>query len=222
MHIGKGRVVEILLEGGSRYARIACADSLIPSPGQYLAGSPGSDSVLPVPIFYTDSAPQGFIAPAHESWQPGDVLPLRGPLGHGFSLPPSARKVGLVAFDDSPSRLRGLVRPALQQNASVVMLTNSNTDDLPDEVEVQPLSALGEILQWADFLALDAARDHVRELLEQMAARIPLYRLSEAQILVRAPMPCSGLAECAVCAVSTRSEWKMICRDGPVFDLKEL
>ena len=221
MHTGTGRIVEILLGDGCRYARLSCAENLIPPPGQYLAASRGSDSVLPVPIFYTDSAPQGFIGPAHDSWKPGDVLHLRGPLGRGFSLPLSARKVGLIAFDDSPSRLRGLVQPALKQNASVVMLTNLSTDDLPDEVEVQPLSALGEILKWADFLALDAARDHVKELLERVEKETRLSTLGDAQLLVRAPMPCSGLAECAACALTTQSEWKMICRDGPVFDLKE-
>jgi NAD(P)H-flavin reductase len=40
--------------------------------------------------------------------------------------------------------------------------------------------------------------------------------------LVVAPMPCGGLAECGVCAVTTRRGWKLACKDGPVFDLGEL
>src|SRR5512142_3424813 len=119
MHTGTGRIVEVILRDGGRYARLSCPENLIPAPGQYLLASDGSDPVLPVPIFYTDSAPGGFICTASEKWAPGQMLSLRGPLGRGFTLPASARKVGLVAFDDSPARLRGLIQPALQQNASV-------------------------------------------------------------------------------------------------------
>src|SRR5512140_2199551 len=139
MHTGTGRIVELLLEDGCRYARISCSEGLIPAPGQYLLASHGSDSILPVPIFHTDSAPQGFIGPAYDGWKPGDLLALRGPLGRGFSLPASARKVGLIAFDSAPSRLKGLIPPALRQNASIVLLCDSSSDYLPDVVEVQPV-----------------------------------------------------------------------------------
>jgi len=47
-------------------------------------------------------------------------------------------------------------------------------------------------------------------------------RAGEAQVLVVTPMPCGGLAECGVCAFTTRRGWKMACKDGPVFDLSEL
>jgi hypothetical protein len=35
-------------------------------------------------------------------------------------------------------------------------------------------------------------------------------------------MPCSALAECGVCSLRQRRGWKMICREGPVFELGEL
>jgi hypothetical protein len=44
----------------------------------------------------------------------------------------------------------------------------------------------------------------------------------EAQALVITPMPCGGIAECGVCAVTARRGWKLACKDGPVFDLTEL
>ena len=219
MHTGTGRIAELLLEDGCLYARIVCPNPLIPGPGQYLLASRGVDSSLPVPIFHTDSAPQGFTGPALDSWKPGDVLHLRGPLGHGFTLPAAARKVGLVAFDGPPSHLRGLIPLALRQDASVVLLCSSTTDHLPDEVEVQPVSALDEIAQWADYVAVDADRDNVPELLQRLGARMPLRALSAAQILVRTPIPCGGLADCGVCALTTRNEWKLACKEGPVFNL---
>src|SRR5574338_1452999 len=98
MHTGKGQVLELILEDGSRYVRVACSPNLIPAPGQYLLASDESNAPLPVPLFYTDSAPQGFIAeaPATAAWSPRFMLHLRGPLGRGFSLPLAARRVGLV------------------------------------------------------------------------------------------------------------------------------
>src|ERR671931_1764610 len=99
MHTGKGQVLELLLEDGRRQVRISCPSNLIPAPGQYLLAGDGSMAPLPVPFFHTDSAPQGFIAMGSipDFWTPGAELQLRGPLGRGFSLPLSARKVGLVA-----------------------------------------------------------------------------------------------------------------------------
>src|SRR6266498_3709526 len=165
MSTGQGQVVELILEDGYRYVRIACPPNMIPSPGQYLLAGDASEPPLPVPLFHTDSALQGgadasgghFIAEASvpDSWHPGLELALRGPLGHGFTLPSSARKVGLVAFDSSPTRLRGLIRLALKQEAAVVLVCDSTPEHLPDDVEVQPLSALHEILEWADYLAFD-------------------------------------------------------------------
>src|SRR6188474_2739018 len=127
MDTKKSQVAEMILWDGLRQARINCPANLVPAPGQYLLASDASNSTLPVPIFYTDSASQGFIAgpPLPDSWTPGHEIYLRGPLGRGFVLPTSARKVALVAFDDSPARLHGLITPALTQNAAVVLLCDS-------------------------------------------------------------------------------------------------
>lgn len=224
MHTGKGQVVELILEDGCRYVRLSCPQGLAPGPGQYLLASDGSDSVLPAPLFYTESAPQGFVAvaPPTAGWSPGLVLNLRGPQGHGFRLPPAARKVGLVAFDDSPAHLKGLIRPALNQAAAVVLLSSSAPDSLPDDVEMQPLSALHDILKWADYLALDIARGSLQSLKEELGELNRFATRISAQVLIRAPVPCGGIADCGVCAVSLKSEWKLGCKDGPVFEWEEL
>lgn len=232
MHTGKGRVVELLLEEGCLYVQVACPENLIPSPGQYLLASDASDAPLPVPVFYTDSAPEsGNMAPAQHfiasvsanvDWKPGDELALRGPLGRGFSVPISARKIGLVAFDDAPVRLRGLIQPALKRDASVVLLCASSMDHLPDEVEVQPLSALDDVLKWADYIAADVTRENLPQLKERLSSNRQLSGWREAQILVHTQMPCGGVAECGICALTTKSSWKLICKDGPVFDLGEI
>lgn len=224
MHAEKGQILELILEDGHPYVHVACSTSLVPAPGQYLLASDSSQASLPLPLYYTESTNQGFIAAGTPTtvWSPGLELYLRGPLGRGFSLPLSSRKVGLVAFDDSPAHLRGLIRPALKQDAAVVFVGHSTSDNLPDDVEVQPLSALLEILEWADYVAFDVKRENLNALRERLAKWNPLAAGKRAQFLIRTPVPCGGIAECGVCAVTLRSEWKLACKDGPVFDWEDL
>jgi hypothetical protein len=220
MHTGNGQVLELILEDGYRKVRVSCPSNLIPSPGQYLLAGDGSDSPLPVPLFHTDFVAQGFTAaaPIPDAWRPGTELQLRGPLGHGFTLPLSSRKVGLIAFDFSPARLKGLIFPSLKQDAAVVLVCDSSVDHLPDDVEVQPISALQDIVNWADYLAFDVAREKMSQLKEQLGKLNHVVAGKESQVLIHTPVPCGGVAECGVCAVTLKSTWKLACKDGPVFD----
>jgi hypothetical protein len=224
MHTGRGQVVELVLEDGLRQARISCSADLVPSPGQYLLGGIFSSDPLPVSLFSTESSPRGFItgSPVPETWTPGTELALRGPLGRGFSLPPTAGKVAFVPFDDFSARLRGLIRPALAQGAAVVLLNNSDGEHLPHEVEVQPISTLDDILSWADFIAIDVFRESLPELRERLGGKNRSSFKGEAQVLIYAPVPCGGFAECGVCAVTLKSGWRLACKHGPVFGLGEI
>jgi NAD(P)H-flavin reductase len=224
MHTGQGQIVELILEDRVRLVRIACPPNLVPAPGQYLLVGHASDSPLPVPVYYTDSAADGFIAAplVKDSWNPGQELYLRGPLGRGFELPIFARRVALVAFDAPPVRLRGLIKPTLRQDAAVVLVSDYPSERLPEEVEVQPLSALAEVIDWADYVALDVARENLHRLGESLGELKHLPATHDAQVLVRTAMPCGAVAECGVCAVSLKSGWKLACKDGPVLDWREL
>jgi hypothetical protein len=222
MHNGTGQLTQMYLDG---FAQLDCPSNLIPSPGQYLlAHENASDSPLAVPLYFYDSAPQGFrFAPPYPLfWRPGTKLSLRGPLGHGFTLPGSARKIALIAFDDAPVRLRGLIPLALKQEMEAVLVCNSASADLPEDVEVQPMQAFEEICKWADCIAIDVARENLNQLMEMISKLGQVSAVREAQVLIRVPMPCAGLAECGVCAVGSRHDWKMACKDGPVFVLKDI
>ena len=223
MQTGKGHVLELILENGYRHGRVSCPSSLIPFPGQYLLAGDGSLSPLPVPLFHTDSAPQGFIAaPIPDWWTPGMELQLRGPFGHGFTLQLSARKIGLVSFDVSPARLKGLIQPALNQDAAVVLVCDSVVDHLPDEVEVQPVSALNDVVDWADYLAFDVARENLSQIKERLGQLNQVAAGKDTQVLIHTPVPCGGVAECGVCAMTLKSGWKLACRDGPVFRWRDI
>jgi len=218
MKNGQGQVAEIFLDSRMR---LVCPPELIPAPGQYiLAHAAGTDDPLAVPVFFSDSAPNGFVAAPYLplSWTPGTQLNLRGPLGHGFTVPAAARKVALIAFDESPERLRGLIPIAFKQGAEVVLVSNMTAYDLPEAVEVQPLQALKDIYHWADYAAFDTAREN----LHQIGEMLGVANQAQAQVLVRAPMPCGAIAECGICSIIIRREWKLICKDGPVFDFDSI
>ena len=222
MHTGIGQITQIYLDGS---AQVDCPSNLIPTPGQYLhAHASASDAPLPVPVYFYDSAPQGFrFAPPYpSSWTIGSKLTLRGPLGHGFHFPTSARKLALIALDESPARLHGLIQTALNQKLEAVLVCNSPTNNLPEDVEVQPLQAMGEICTWADFIAMDVARENLDPLKEMTSKLWQIPAVRDAQILIHTAMPCGDLAECGVCAIGVHHDWKMACKDGPVFTLKDL
>ncbi|MBL8101669.1 MAG: hypothetical protein JNM02_03995 [Anaerolineales bacterium] len=222
MKLEKGIIKETFLDGS---VRIECPHELIPAPGQYLlAHANASDAPLADPVFFSHSAPNGFVTapPTPNSWMPGTILNLRGPLGHGFAIPVAARKIALIAFDDYPARLHGLIPLALNQNAEVVLLCDSQVNDLPEVVEVQPVKAMQDILLWADYAAVDVSRGKVNQLREKIMEQGHVRMRPEAQVLIRTQMPCGALAECGVCAVTIGHYWKMACKDGPVFGLNEL
>jgi dihydroorotate dehydrogenase electron transfer subunit len=115
-----------------------------------------------------------------------------------------------------------LIAPALKQGAAVVLVTNFESDSLHDEVEVQPAASLGEVMEWADYLAFDTARENLVELRESLEKMKQAWLGKEAQVLIRTPMPCGEVADCGVCAINLRSGPQLACKDGPVFDLKEI
>jgi dihydroorotate dehydrogenase electron transfer subunit len=221
----EAKISELVLLDGKHAARILCAQSLIPAPGRYLlAQADGSNSPLAASVFSAKSFSDGFICapPVPESWIPGTRLNLRGPLGRGFDLPVLARRVALIAYDDSPRRLLALLDSISKQNASVTLICEYPPDDLPLQVEVQPMKAFHEVCDWADYIAIDAARESLPQLKKMLGAGNPSKIRYEAQILIRTSMPCAGLAECGVCTVEVRNGHRLACEDGPVFELREI
>jgi hypothetical protein len=130
--------------------------------------------------------------------------------------------VALIAFNGTAERLKGLIRPALSQGAAVTLVSEADETGLPEEVEVQPLAALEEALRWADYAALDVLRENLAGVWERLGGERQVWAGKEAQVLVRTPLPCAGIAECGVCAVSVKAGWRLACKDGPVFDWGEV
>ncbi len=233
MATGTGTILELRLESEGLSGQITCPPGVRPAPGQYLvAAGPDPGEVLPAVLFpggiitampSNDAPPALSVAPPlPPAWSVGMPLILRGPLGSGFRLPPAARRVALACLDGAPVRLLPLVEQALRQRAAVAIYAAAAPDGLPDDVEVLPVDLLPEAPAWADFLALDAHRDRLPELRTRLGLPPFQQPACQVQVLVRTAMPCAGLAECGICAVTTREGWVHTCTDGPVFDFHHL
>jgi len=220
-------LVEVLQLGEELAGVLDLTPKFWPDPGQYLPAQSrvGKTELLPIHLFRIFGEESLLtVGPIPESWQPGEQISLLPPHGHGFALPFSACRVGLCAVDVSPSRLLSLVPLTLAQDAAVTLFCDHQPapcilQRVPSVVEVAPLSALQENLDWPDFLAIDLPRGSLPHLAEILGEKSLLF---DGQVLVRTDMPCHGLGECGVCAVETGHGSKLACVDGPVFPLKEV
>ena len=228
MRTAKGRVTETSLDDGMMStAWITCPPTVIPAPGQYVLAWEMEDTCAPLatPLFPGEFSDSGFRAvPLYPDrntiWRPGTSLRLRGPLGHGFHLPTPLRHLALVLLSETAARLMPLAQSALAQGTDVVLFSDARLSSIASSLEILPLASLSEILSWADFLAFDLPWQHLpdlRALLKTTILPCP------AQALILAPMPCGALADCGACAVpAAHHGYKLVCKDGPVFDLNTL
>ncbi len=222
------KILEMRLVGdGLIGARLSLPANMRPEAGQYLLASAPEDEAepLPVTLFPSGWAGSDLLAapPLPENWSAGMELWLRGPLGKGFSLPATARRVALAGLDECVFRLLPLVGQSLKQGADVALYCDSTVPlDLPLAVEVLPLSQLTGAPPWADYLALDLPYRRLGQLNALLGLEHDQRCPCVAEVLIYTPMPCGGQADCGVCAVRTSGGWRLACKDGPVFGLNIL
>jgi dihydroorotate dehydrogenase electron transfer subunit len=170
--------------------------------------------------------------------QAGDHLAVFGPLGRGFQVDADSGNLLLVAGGLGVAALITLVDDALARGRSVTLLQGARTaaklfptDRLPDEVEV--LSAtddgsaghhglvtdlLADHLSWADQVFACGPNPMFRsmsDVLREARTRKPVQALLEER------MGC-GTGICYGCAVFTRKGVRLVCKDGPRFELRQV
>jgi dihydroorotate dehydrogenase electron transfer subunit len=221
-------------------------------PGQFLMVQcgEGEDPFLPRPFSYCRSRgtePRSGehallvqVAGRGSEWlarrAPGDVLNVVGPLGTGVSLLRDTRHLLLVGHGVRVAPLLFMAEVAVARDVSVTLIQGSASgqptyppDGIPPEVELEIVPsgddergiahALPEYLRWADQIVVAAGEP----LLRQVAADLKTLMLKPpAQAIVWAQMAC-GTGACSGCAIETRRHGsRLVCRDGPRFDLREL
>jgi NAD(P)H-flavin reductase len=230
----KSKVMEIhSASDGFASLQITYPIKMLPAPGQYLAAHrPGSaHSFLADSLFTAGfsshitvgaSTILNTISSEPGLWLPGTSLRLFGPLGRGFSLPKEIRRLALVALGNTAARLFPLIPIALDHGADITLFAQVALPQLPTAVEIHPLTALPEMVSWADFAAFDLPLESL-SVLRTTLGLMPHTQLScQAQALITSPMPCTGMAACGVCAVPVQRGYKLACKHGPVFDLSTL
>jgi dihydroorotate dehydrogenase electron transfer subunit len=181
--------------------------------------------------------------------RPGDVLDVIGPLGHPFTINERTGTLLLIGQGQGLAALLLLAREAVGRGRSVTLLAGAVSADellppflLPAEVEYQSIAGLriadfrSQIAQagaestiynlrsaiaWADQVCAALPDDQLAAL--GAAIRDVKYRWERgfASALLEGPIVC-GVGACGVCAVALRKGQRLLCSDGPVFDLRDV
>jgi dihydroorotate dehydrogenase electron transfer subunit len=167
----------------------------------------------------------------------GDVIDLLGPLGHGFEI--KSHDLLLVAGGIGIAPLVALAERGLEAGAQVRLLLGASTAEqvypsrlIPPQVELWVTTEDGSIGKKGTVTELltdfDGGADQIFA-----CGPIPMYKAMSTlsrkkimrgkavQISLEARMGC-GFGGCYGCAIETRSGWRLVCKDGPVFELKEI
>ncbi len=155
-------------------------------------------------------------------WVPRMALKVRGPLGHGFSMPALARRVALIQLNGVIHRLLPLMHLAIKQNADVVCYLQEFSPGLPEDLEILPMENLAEVWAWTDYAAVMVSKSNLPRIRESLLLPAGRWPQVPVEVLVDTAVACGGLAECGVCAVQGRRGWKLACKDGPVFQIADL
>lgn len=166
----------------------------------------------------------------------GDMIDLLGPLGHGFEIGPKSRNLLLIAGGIGIAPLVALAEKGIAKGFGITLLLGAPTQSqlypaplLPPEVKLVVATEDGSA----------GRRGVVTDLLVDTAAEadqifacgpISMYRTmasekilkgKSVQVSMEVRMGC-GRGGCYGCALETRAGMRLVCQDGPVFDLKEI
>ena len=172
------------------------------------------------------------------SRQPGDLAYCWGPLGHGYSVRKTSRQLLLVGGGIGVAPLVWLADEAVANGQSVTMVLGGRTAGqifpaslLPREVEIAVYTEDGaagrkglategfmEYLAWCD----EAFACGPNAMFAAMAGVLRPQQLRRpVHVLLEERMGC-GTGICYGCAVETRKGMRLVCKDGPNFELREL
>ena len=167
----------------------------------------------------------------------GDSLDLFGPLGNGFEIYSSSRNLLLVAGGIGIAPLAALAEQAVATGRSVTLLIGDKTSSriYPDHLlpsGIKPIIATEDGSLGAKGMATDLLPQFIPEVDQVFACGpLPMYRRmagmgnqlggKPVQVLLEGVLGC-GVGACLSCTIDTISGQKLVCKDGPVFELSEI
>lgn len=212
-------------------------------PGQFVTVRCGNDVLLrrPLSIHQIDGDTLGLlfaVVGQGTEWLAnlveGDVLDILGPIGNGFSVSRNSENLLLIAGGIGIAPLPFLAQRAVADERNIRMVIGAKTADhlfpITPEIPVKQVTEDGsagkkgvitdflpDIVDWADEVFACGPIPMYRSMIRQAS----IYRDKPVQILLEQVMAC-GIGACRGCAVPTRQGMKMVCQDGPVFDLRDI
>lgn len=166
----------------------------------------------------------------------GDSLDILGPLGNGFIPPPTGKRVILVAGGVGVSPLMALSE-SMSGSATLIMAGRTRDDVLyvkedADELGINikyvtedggtgiqgtAISAMKEIVSSEDIIFASGPKGMLEEI-----SRLSNEIGFDAYVSWEERMAC-GMGLCLGCAArGSNGEYLLTCKDGPVFDVREL
>jgi len=209
-------------------------DSLLPRPMSIHRLRPGPDGQEWSILYDVVGRGTEWLA----SRRPGDLVYGWGPLGHGYSVRKTSRHLLLVAGGIGVAPLVWLADQEVERGRNVMLVLGGRSAEqifpaalLPREVELVVMTedgsqgrrglateAFGEHLEWCDEAFACGPNAMFRAMagvLRSSRARRPV------QALLEEGMAC-GTGICYGCAVETRKGMRLVCKDGPKFELREV
>ncbi len=215
-----------------------------PNPGQFVTIRCGEDTLLRRPLSIHRVADHKFallfasVGPGTE-WltkrKTGDSLDILGPLGNGFRVFHETRNILLAGGGIGIAPLIYLAQTAVSSGCSVRLVCGAQTSSQLYSGRVEGVEILritddgsaGEkglvtdvmmpLAEWADQIFACGPMPMYRSMSEMSES----FSGKTVQVLLEKVMAC-GVSACRGCAVSTNNGIKMVCQDGPVFDLKNI
>jgi dihydroorotate dehydrogenase electron transfer subunit len=171
----------------------------------------------------------------------GKKIDIIGPLGNGFLLDKESKSVLLAAGGIGIAPLRFLAEESVKMRKHVTILLGARCnkglladDELPKEAKIIKITELncrdsnileGLLTKYLPDYYGEADRIYAcgpRAMLETMSEQIKQNRITKpVQVSLEVRMGC-GAGACYGCSIKTTRGMKRVCREGPVFDIKDI
>lgn len=174
--------------------------------------------------------------PMEVKYEPGQLLNVLGPIGGPYLFRRTLRHVLLIAYDTPPTPLLGMLPVLLANQTSVTLALLGTaaaykTQHLPPQVEVMHGDAS---LEWPDRVMTVGLADqvfavaHTDDEMLRFGRLLALFKELRAEVqkyyifgVFRPVLPC-GAGACQACMIPVRQGVKLVCLDGPAFDLTQV
>jgi dihydroorotate dehydrogenase electron transfer subunit len=216
-------------------------------PGQFVMVRCGQDCILPRPfsvhqvinredlVLYFAVLEGGKGTDWLSRREEGDTVELLGPLGKGFSIYPSSRKLLLVAGGMGVASLYFLADETFRKGYSVKIMYGTAIenpypiDHLTSGIESVIATEDGSVgyrgmiielvsgyIEWADQVFACGPLP-----MYMAMAQMPELKNRSVQVSLEMRMGC-GLGTGYACTIRTRQGLRQVCKDGPVFELNDI